>query len=187
MFSGLWPYLPFLLIIIGEPKVCCANLKPKIKKTPIPKCSDNVGKECLPIHKCGLDSTILTSSATSNLINITENGIVDLDAQANLCEVDNEVCCTKKKQQPPIVNRAKPYYPKCGQRNILGSGVRVINPCNGKETTQFGEWPHACIVYKKTPGKRDSIEFLGGASLIAPGMVITASHKLMDLSNTFEK
>ena len=165
-------------------------MKPNIRKTPIPKCTDNVGKECLPIHKCGLDSTILTSSDNSSLINITENGIVDLDAQANLCEVDNEVCCTKKKlipEQPPIIKRQKPYYPKCGQRNILGSGVRVINPRNGKETTQFGEWPHACILYKKTPGKRDSMEFLGGASLIAPGIVITATHKLLDFSNTFEK
>ena len=180
--------MPFLLIIIGELQVCCANRKPTITNTPIPKCTDNVGKECLPIHKCGLDSTILTSSATSSLINITENGIVDLDAQANLCEVDNEVCCTKKKQQPPNVNRLKPpYYPKCGQRNILGHGVRITNPRNGKETTQFGEWPHACILYKKTPGKRDSIEFLGGASLIAPGIVITATHKLLDFSDTNPK
>ena len=136
-----------------------------------------------------MDSTILTSSAASSLINITENGIVDLDAQANLCEVDNEVCCTKKKQipKPPVIKRKKPYYPKCGQRNVLGHGVRIINPRNGKETTQFGEWPHACILYKKTPGKRDSLEFLGGASLIAPGIVITATHKLLDFSDTNAK
>ena len=74
----LWLYLPFLLIIIGELQVCCANRKPTITNTPIPKCTDNVGKECLPVHKCDLDSTILTSSDPSSLINITENGIVVL-------------------------------------------------------------------------------------------------------------
>ena len=179
--------MAFLLIIIGELQVCCANRKPIITKATNPKCTDNVSKECLPIHKCELDSTILTSSANSSLINITENGIVDLDAQANLCEVDNEVCCTKKKLIPepnPFIKKPKIYYPKCGQRNILGHGVRITNPRNGKETTQFGEWPHACILYKKTPERRDTIEFLGGASLIAPGIVITATHKLLDFSDT---
>ena len=69
--------------------------------------------------------------------------------------------------------------PKCGQHNSQGVGLRISNPFYGKGATQFGEWPHACIVYKKTPQGRDAGEFLGGASLIAPGIVATATHKVM--------
>ena len=167
-------------------QVCCANMKPIVKPGPKPKCSDNVGKECLPMHKCDLNSTILTSSDASSLINITENGIVDLDAQANLCNVDNVVCCTRKMMNVHQVQmnmgnpRNKPYRNKCGQRHALGYGVRISNPLNGKESTQFGEWPHACILYKKKSEKQGSLEFLGGASLIAPGIVVTTTHKLLD-------
>ena len=154
-------------------------MKPIVKPGPKPKCSDNVGKECLPMHKCDLNSTILTSSDPSSLISITENGTVDLDAQANLCNVDNVVCCTRKVMNVTMLmgnQTNKPYRNKCGQRHALGYGVRISNPLNGKEATQFGEWPHACILYKK----KGSLEFLGGASLIAPGIVVTATHKLLD-------
>ena len=159
-------------------QVCCANMKPIVKPGPKPKCSDNVGKECLPMHKCDLNSTILTSSDTSSLINITENGSVDLDAQANLCDVDNVVCCTRKEKMR-MGNPRKPYQHKCGQRHAQNF-LRISNPLNGKEATQFGEWPHACILYKKKSEKQGSLEFLGGASLIAPGIVVTATHKLLD-------
>ena len=162
-------------------QVCCANMKPIVKPGPKPKCSDNIGKECLPVHKCDLDSTILSSSDPSSLINITENGIVDLDAQANLCNVDNMVCCTRKNMQVSMHmgNPRKPYQHKCGQRHAQNF-LRISNPLNGTEATQFGEWPHACILYRKKSGPQFSLEFLGGASLIAPGIVVTTTHKLLD-------
>ena len=72
------------------------------------------------------------------------------------------------------------YVPRCGQHNIDGSGLlRISNQIEGKEATQFGEWPHACVLYEKTPKGRDFATFLGGASLIAPGIVVTATHKVM--------
>ena len=40
--------------------------------------------------------------------------------------------------------------------------------------TQEGEWPHICIMYENT--KNES--FLGGATLIAPGVLVTAAHEL---------
>ena len=73
----------------------------------------------------------------------------------------------------------KPYPHKCGQRHALGHGLRISNPLNEKEATQFGEWPHACVLYVKTPFGRDSAQLLGGASLIAPGIVVTATHKVL--------
>ena len=72
------------------------------------------------------------------------------------------------------------YVPRCGQHNIDGNGLRISNLIEGKEATQFGEWPHACILYRKKSGPQDSLEFLGGASLIAPGIVVTTTHKLLD-------
>ena len=42
--------------------------------------------------------------------------------------------------------------------------------------TQFGEWPHVCMIMKKNTAGSDA--FLGGASLIAPGIVVTAAHKV---------
>ena len=104
-----------------------------------------------------------------------------IDAQANLCPVDDQVCCTPKKDEKDTkFCKTKPQHiPTCGRRNLLGSGLRIINPVEGKEATQFGEWPHACILFRKTPNERDDLEFIGGASLIAPGIVITAAHKLL--------
>ena len=47
---------------------------------------------------------------------------------------------------------------------------------DGKFSTQFGEWPHVCMLMKKNAIGADA--FLGGASLIASGIVVTAAHKV---------
>ena len=36
-----------------------------------------------------------------------------------------------------------------------------------------GEWPSMCGIYKK---REEGIEYLAGASLITPGVVLTAAH-----------
>ena len=166
--------------ILGNIQLCCANIKPIVDNGKEETCKDHPGKECLPLNKCELGSTILKNSDSSSLLDIDkENGIVGLDANANLCEIDNNVCCTRKETPaPPTMTKDKPYQPKCGQHRPKGFGLRIFNPLEGKEATHFGEWPHACIIYQKTPGKRDDAKFLGGASLIAPGIVITATHKI---------
>ena len=43
------------------------------------------------------------------------------------------------------------------------------------KSTQEGEWPHTCLMYRFKEGRP---EFFGGASLIAPGVLITAAHKV---------
>ena len=74
------------------------------------------------------------------------------------------------------------YKPKCGQHRATGLDIRALNPSDQSDkfsSTHFGEWPHVCILFdssKKTsnnPGR-----FIGGASLISPGIVFTAAHKL---------
>ena len=43
-------------------------------------------------------------------------------------------------------------------------------------STQHGEWPHACLILDTSTieiGK-----FVGGASIIAPGVILTSAHKV---------
>ena len=71
--------------------------------------------------------------------------------------------------------------PKCGFRNHNDAVVRIGG---GQETVEagFGEWPHMCIILRQviTPdtGEEESWEYAGGASLIAPNIVLTAAHNV---------
>ena len=90
-----WPgkiKIPFFLL--GDQQVCCNRMKPSTDKRPeLSVCPKNEGKSCLSLNECA-DSAILTNSVSSSFLDIRESGLVDLDAKANLCPVDNQVCCT---------------------------------------------------------------------------------------------
>merc|ERR1711971_1478110 len=71
----------------------------------------------------------------------------------------------------------------CGQRHENGLGVR-IQGFNEYES-QFGEWPHMCAVLSEEPvaqdpgyaGEPQTVNlYQCGGSLIAPGVILTASH-----------
>ena len=49
--------------------------------------------------------------------------------------------------------------------------IQIANQSAG--STQFGEWPHMCIILSQ-----DYLGdlYVGGASLIAPGILLTAAH-----------
>jgi len=87
------------------------------------------------------------------------------------------------------------FQPQCGRRNHQGLGVRIQNYQDGE--AQFGEWPHMCAVLEReivereeeveTGGyggveiqvvKEEVLKFVGGASLIAPGVILTGAHKV---------
>ena len=86
------------------------------------------------------------------------------------------------------------FQPQCGRRNQLGLGVRIQNYKDGE--AQFGEWPHMCAVLKREvtiveveaeggyggteQREEEVLVFVAGASLIAPGVVITGAHKVKD-------
>ena len=121
-------------------------------------------------------------------------GGAGIDHNISLCLGDDEICCSPARriidregpinvgsQTPlpkvkPQVIVSEPYKPKCGQHNIDGVGVRISNPQDMEFATQFGEWPHVCMIMRKNTAGIDA--FLGGASLIAPGIVVTAAHKV---------
>ena len=73
------------------------------------------------------------------------------------------------------------FRPKCGRRNLDGVNVKIFRPGgDGKHSTQFGEWPNMCAIYISKEGTNaSSSSYLAGASLIAPGIVITVTHHVM--------
>ena len=67
---------------------------------------------------------------------------------------------------------------QCGQRNPSGLALFPGTPIDlDGDTTKFGEWPFTCLIYQLDVNG-DGDKFLGGASLLAPGVLLTAAHKL---------
>ena len=86
-----------------------------------------------------------------------------------------DTCC--KLPFDPNENKQPIYKPKCGRRNDLGVGVRIHSKNPNESKTQFGEWPHMCAILQLSQvGGREVNLYVGGASLIAPGILLTAAH-----------
>ena len=64
----------------------------------------------------------------------------------------------------------------CGRRNVDGVSVRIVGS-NDASQTQFGEWPHTCVVSERRE-EDGTWRFVAGASLIDEGVVLTAAHKV---------
>ena len=67
-------------------------------------------------------------------------------------------------------SRRKPQ-PLCGARNRNGIGRQNSL---GKTAAKFGEWPHMCAI--KSYDRNGEKQFICGASLITPGVLLTAAH-----------
>ena len=88
------------------------------------------------------------------------------------------------------INLKVPLRPvKCGVHNRFGlkrHRVGDINytHANGKPvTSQEGEWPHSCLILKIENGGLE-LRLVGGASLIAPKVVLTAAHIIRHVLGT---
>ena len=66
------------------------------------------------------------------------------------------------------------YTPKCGRHRKDGFAVNVRQSAIPSQS-QFGEWPGMCAMFKLNI-QENIDEFIGGASLLAPGAVLTAAH-----------
>ena len=68
---------------------------------------------------------------------------------------------------------------KCGVRNREEVAAR-ISGAQGTTEAGLDEWPHMCIVLRRTTSPsngKEEIYYHSGASLIAPNIVLTAAHK----------
>ena len=155
------------------------------------ECSDYAGEgyACTPCHRC-LDGKIISDETSED----GGGGGFEITRRANKCVIfpegskcpgANEVCCKNPSEATPPPQIA--YTPKCGQRNIGGLQVTIRGFTNRE--AQIGEWPHMCAIMMandpEVVGPRSSSRYptvVGGASLIAPGIVVTAAHKVATYS-----
>ena len=130
--------------------------------------TESQGYECVPYYQCH-NGTIITDGA--GLIDI-RNGFAALTPEDSKCPGFLDVCCKDPDFIPPPPPQVK-YAPKCGRRNLNGLGARIQGFTQGE--SQVGEWPHMCaLLREEQPGGLRT--FLCGASLISPGVLLTAAH-----------
>ena len=156
----------------GTKQICCLNKKPT---EIVGNCQESPGYKCLPILDCDTSDNFIKSQA-SPLLDIRSDGLVNLGHGISSCQGDQEICCKQNLKLSPASRRnetVSKFQAKCGRHNHKGLTFHVKNPENGIFGTQFGEWPFACLLYKT-----GSNEFIGGASLLTPGILLTAAHKV---------
>ena len=154
----------------------------------IENCEDTgEGYECLDFDECDPDTflakdeqaiadNLFQKRKKRNLLELNLFGDITVNTDKSPCKNPVHLCCKKNKVkvQPP------PAPVRCGVHNQFGlkrGGVGVsFSYSNGKPvTSQEGEWPHTCLILKIDKGlKRENL--LGGASLIAPKVIVTAAH-----------
>lgn len=160
---------------------CCKHKKPDEEVRG--SCSGN-GYSCNQVPLCKLDSPFLKSEPY-DLLELLGRKIT-IDNEISLCDKDDEVCCVPSTvspapppgppgSEPPIIVRDEPR--RCGVRNPNGLTTKAKNPQDGDTSTTFGEWTFPCLIYKK---RRSRLDPVGGATLIAPGVLVTAAHKIID-------
>ena len=115
-------------------------MKPSTDKRPeLSVCPKNEGKNCLSLNECD-DSSILTNSVSSSFLDIRESGLVDLDAKANLCPVDNQVCCTPQQGNLSRGIKKKTVYESEFQFVYLCSSISntlITRKQNGSKLQSF--------------------------------------------------
>jgi len=154
-------------------EVCC-------EKTPPPppcECSSLAGMECVKPDQCGVATQETSSFVIKQVLGFSS---CQGPNQAT-CPIAGEICCKPKTTaQIPDKNSAPQSTPrptlKCGIHHAEGLEFTAKNPSNGKANTHAGEWPHSCLLLDTSKNKQG--DFVGGATLIAPGVIITAAHKV---------
>jgi len=111
------------------------------------------------------------------------------------CALADEICCKEEEILPesqelpgPQNEGTQEFKHKCGRRNRPGIFKDIGSKASDPSYAHFTEWPHMCALYNCTEsgsctGKSDEpVSFLGGASLIAPGVILTAAHEVVDFA-----
>merc|ERR1712004_336341 len=137
-----------------------------------------------------------TTTSTTTTTTTTTAAPVQQEQQAEQQEelIETTTLSTTTTTADYVVVEPEPYTytPRCGKRNHNGLGARIMGFQD--DEAQFGEWPHICavlkreVVTKQTEGysqqqqeeEEEILVFQAGASLIAPGVVLTAAHKVAE-------
>ncbi|XP_037814478.1 phenoloxidase-activating factor 2-like isoform X1 [Lucilia sericata] len=122
-------------------------------------------KECVPRHLC-VDGAISTTG--ENLFDIR---IID-----EVCSY-SEICCDipNKRSESVVPPFPKERHEGCGWRNIDGVGFKISGDYDNE--SQFAEFPWMVAILRAEDAGGSIIHLYDcGGSLIAPNVVLTASH-----------
>ena len=173
-----------------EPSAEPANPHPNVVvMRPGTPCSEIPGYACVAERLCDRDGEIITDHR--NLFTLRQaSGFSEPETEINTqaagskCPRVFEVCCKDNGIKPEddgvpgAGGRTRPTS-RCGTHNVNGVEFRIENGNgngNGEEIpTQFGEWPFMCLIYKGV-NTLTFDEFECGATLLTPGVVLTAAH-----------
>ena len=128
----------------------------------------------MPFQFCSQEDDLVSSSGGS-VFEIRTDGLEEINNEVNLCPGQTDICC-----KPISITQGpdpEPFVHKCGRHIPNAFGLKASRPVEGKLGTSFGEWPHACVLINK-----NTKNVIGGATLIAPGVVVTTAHKVRNLS-----
>ena len=183
--SNISPFLP-KEAKCPKGELCCKRFtKPNVTEEPnLTVCEDQPGFKCTDFDLCDpntflakpVDSTEDMIFQNRNLIDSNLFGGITVNTAKSPCKNPTQVCCKPIEKLP-----REPLAPViCGKHNQFGlkrGGVGVsYTHSNGKPvTSQEGEWPHTCLILKIENGGLQE-RLVGGASLIAPKVVVTAAH-----------
>jgi len=183
-FGGEGPELAILdstdLMCPGSLDVCCKSLDFSSELTQQSTGGDDydygspvlAGEQASPVQDPYVEETTTTTTTTTTT------------------EAPDDVVVVEA--APLVEPEPYSYTPRCGKRNEHGLGVQVGGYQDGQ--AQFGEWPHICAVLRKElvtssdggqgqqeqEQEQEILVFVAGASLIAPGVVMTGAHKVLD-------
>ncbi|XP_062140823.1 phenoloxidase-activating factor 2-like [Drosophila sulfurigaster albostrigata] len=133
--------------------------------------SCGVQKECVPLHLCNANGTIITDG----------RAIIDLRTASfwnNHGCLWTETCCANGEK---ILKPAEEYVSRgCGYRNPNGIQL-TLNNTNDNEA-QFGEFPWMVSIEERVcENGQCSFRAQGGGSLLAPNVVLTTAHKIINI------
>ena len=120
---------------------------------------------------CTSGTTILETTLSTTAIN--SSSASTQTSTTTIGRKNSQTTTTKPNQNPrEETTRASPIKaPKCGLHNPDGLAPAIVK----EKSTQEGEWPHTCLMYKIDMGKP---EYFGGATLITAGVLVTAAHEV---------
>ena len=112
-------------------------------------------------HSCVLQAWCQNTTTTPR---IDIDNLLTKEAEKAKCLKQGEVCCHQDDIKPPMPIQ------NCGFHNPDGLAYARVKGLSSQE----GEWTHACLMYHMVKG---SPEYFAGATLISPGVLVTAAHK----------
>ncbi|XP_055528983.1 phenoloxidase-activating factor 2-like [Wyeomyia smithii] len=164
--------------VTNSPPVLPVSTAPVAPPAPTPPPVYTCSGECVPYYLCQ-DNQIITDGTGIIDIRVGEDTTVE-----NECPNYLDTCCEKNGVlDVPPPTATEPPRPAnkftCGARNADGLGFRITGNKNGE--SEYGEFPWMLAVLREDKVMESTLNvYECGGSLIAPNVVLTAAHCVMN-------